>query len=341
MLIIAFLFGSFTNVLIYRIPRNESLLKPRSHCPDCKYQLKWYENIPVLSYIFLKAKCSKCQTKISLQYPIVEIIVGLLGACFVNKIHHLAEYLFIMIVISATVAMAFIDHRHHKLPHVLSYSTLIIALAYITFYGSPYYMPLQSFLILPKALANLFSALSFFGLSIFSLDCFTHIMNLIYFREKALRITPAALCLGNKFLTKYITYLYLVLVIVEIALAYSSPLRGFFWFNLALGISYFINEICLEYLFNQESSEARNIEDQQTATVFGGGDTVLVVLIATILGPVTALMILLSAFYIALIYFVAVKISSAFNKKIEPSSSKYVPLGGALAIAFIAAMIIL
>ena len=234
-----------------------------------------------------------------------------------------------------------------------------------------------------RSLANLFSALSFFGLSIFSLDCFTHVMNIIYFRHKALRITPTALCFKNKFLTQYVTYLYLVLVLVEVFLVYTSPLRGFFWFNLLLGLSYFINEICLEYLFNKEASEARDIEDQQMATVFGGGDTVLVVLIATILGPVSALMILLSAFYIALVYFVILKIYSAFSKKFKPgighessrtrlasleepeltgtsmriprdernaviglsgpipSSSKYIPLGGALAIAFIAAMIIL
>ncbi len=268
-------------------------------------------------------------------------MVGLLGTCFINKTGHFAEYLFIMIVISATVAMAFIDHKYHKLPHVLSYSTLIIALVYIGFYGSPFYMPLEGFSLVPQTLANLFTALSFFGLSIFSLDCFTHVMNLIYFREKALRITPTALCFNNKFLSQRVTYLYLILVLVELVLVYISPLQGFFWFNLLLGISYFISEICLDYLFNKESSEVRDLENEQSSTVFGGGDTVLVVLIATILGPVSALMILLAAFYIALVYFVILKISSIFTKKTETSSSKYIPLGGALAIAFIAAMIIL
>ncbi len=364
MLIIAFLFGSFTNVLIYRIPREESLLRPRSHCPECKYQLKWYENIPVLSYIFLKAKCSNCHTHIPARYLIVEIIVGLLGACFIDKIHHLAEYLFIMIVISAVVAMAFIDHKHHKLPHVLSYSSIIIAFVYIGFCGSPYYKPLQAFLILLNAnyiwwfigvpleviknfsillisLANLFSALSFFGISIFSLDCFTHMMNLVYFRAKALKITPVALCFKNDFLTKHITYLYLALVLVEILLVYNSPIYGFFWFNLLIGLSYFINEIVFEYLLNRNLSEARAVEEEQGSTVFGGGDTVLVSLIAIILGPVNALVVLLTAFYIALIYYVILKISSIFDKKTQAKSSKYIPLGGALAIAFIAAMIIL
>jgi hypothetical protein len=166
-------------------------------------------------------------------------------------------------------------------------------------------------------------------------------MNLVYFRAKALKITPTALCFKNEFLTRHITYLYLVLALVELLLIYNSPMKGFFWFNLLIGLSYFVNEIIFEYLLNRSLNEVRAAEEEHGSTVFGGGDTVLVSLVAIILGPVTALMILMAAFYIALIYFVILKIYSALNKKTKLIPSKYIPLGGALAIAFIAAMIIL
>lgn len=313
---------------------------PRSHCPECKYQLKWYENIPVLSYIFLKGKCSNCHIHIPLRYPIVETLVGLIGICFIAKVEHFAEYLFTLVIISVTVAMAFIDHKYHKLPHVLSYSAIIVSLLYISFWGSPYYSSLDGFSFLAKPLANLFSALSFYGLSIFSLDCFTHTMNQIYFRKKALRITPLALCFNNNFLTKNINYLYLVLTLLELVLIYSSPLVGFFVLNLILGISYLINEIVLEYFLKKNTEDEQEVSEEGS-TVFGGGDAVLVSLIAIILGPVSALMILMAAFYIALVYFVILKIYSVVDKINKQEPSKYIPLGGALAVALIAAMIIL
>ena len=69
--------GSFLNVLIYRLPLEQSFFSPmRSTCPSCEKQIKWYENIPVISYVFLRAKCSFCKTKISIQYPIIELLSG-------------------------------------------------------------------------------------------------------------------------------------------------------------------------------------------------------------------------------------------------------------------------
>ncbi|WP_400242647.1 A24 family peptidase [Niallia sp. JL1B1071] len=72
------LFGSFFNVVGLRIPVNQSIVSPRSACPKCGHTLSWYELIPVLSYIFQKGKCSQCKAAISLIYPIVELITGLL-----------------------------------------------------------------------------------------------------------------------------------------------------------------------------------------------------------------------------------------------------------------------
>lgn len=71
-------FGSFANVCIYRMPRDLSVIKPRSRCTQCNKQICWYDNIPVLSYIFLKGKCRGCGSKITIIYPVIEIICAVL-----------------------------------------------------------------------------------------------------------------------------------------------------------------------------------------------------------------------------------------------------------------------
>ena len=72
------IFGSFINVLRFRLPNNQSIIKPRSFCPDCKYSIPFYRNIPVASYILQLGKCSNCNCKISILYPIIEISTGLI-----------------------------------------------------------------------------------------------------------------------------------------------------------------------------------------------------------------------------------------------------------------------
>ena len=70
--------GSFLNVVIYRLPRGQNLSYPGSSCPVCKEKIKWYDNVPVLSYIALGGKCRVCKTKISILYPLVELLAGFL-----------------------------------------------------------------------------------------------------------------------------------------------------------------------------------------------------------------------------------------------------------------------
>src|SRR3954470_18577106 len=82
--IIGAAFGSFLNVCIYRWPADESVLRPPSRCPGCGHSLAWYDNIPVLGYIFLRGKCRYCGKHISIQYPIIEGITALMWiACVV------------------------------------------------------------------------------------------------------------------------------------------------------------------------------------------------------------------------------------------------------------------
>src|SRR5437868_3323468 len=69
--------GSFLNVVIHRYPREESIVFPASHCPNCNYQIRWFDNIPILSFIILGAKCRACRVPISFRYPLIELANGL------------------------------------------------------------------------------------------------------------------------------------------------------------------------------------------------------------------------------------------------------------------------
>ena len=71
--LLGFIFGSFLNVVIHRLPLGKSIVKPGSHCPSCEKPVRFYDNIPVLSYIILMGKCRHCKTRISLRYPAVEL----------------------------------------------------------------------------------------------------------------------------------------------------------------------------------------------------------------------------------------------------------------------------
>ena len=83
-LILFFIFGtvmgSFYHLVATRLSNDQSIISPGSHCTYCNHKIKWYENIPIISYLFLKGRCSECQTKIPLSYLIVEIVTGSLFA---------------------------------------------------------------------------------------------------------------------------------------------------------------------------------------------------------------------------------------------------------------------
>lgn len=122
------IFGSFANVLIWRLPRGESIVLPASHCPKCYHKLSWKENIPLLGYIFLRGHCRFCQTKIPLRYFVVELLMALLflGAFIVVGWRWtLIEYL---LLIFGLVSITFIDLDHLIIPNKLSYPGIVIGL---------------------------------------------------------------------------------------------------------------------------------------------------------------------------------------------------------------------
>jgi leader peptidase (prepilin peptidase)/N-methyltransferase len=127
--IFGLLFGSFLNVLILRIPKNESVVFPSSHCVNCNTPLKWYHNIPLLSWIFLGGKCAYCKDKISMQYPLVEFITAVLFLICALKESSLYFALVEGIIFSLLLALSVIDLRYKAVPDSLSLPTLILALA--------------------------------------------------------------------------------------------------------------------------------------------------------------------------------------------------------------------
>jgi len=112
--------GSFLNVCIYRIPRGESVVLPRSHCPQCGKAIRPYDNIPVLSYLLLGGRCRFCRAAISPQYPLVEILTGLaFYACAATWYFTPPTYVNSLLA-ALVLALMFIDYHHQILPNVLT-----------------------------------------------------------------------------------------------------------------------------------------------------------------------------------------------------------------------------
>ena len=130
--LIAFIFGSiwgsFSNVCIHRIPDDISVVTGRSHCPSCKAQIKWHDNIPLFSYLFLNAKCRHCSTKIDVKYFLVELVSAI---SFVVIFHFFGVSLttLLLFVLSISfVIIFFIDFKHFIIPNELTYPLMIIGL---------------------------------------------------------------------------------------------------------------------------------------------------------------------------------------------------------------------
>ncbi len=130
--IVVFLYGlvigSFLNVCIYRIPKKENLAKVRSHCMSCGYQLKWYDLVPLFSYLVLGGKCRKCKAKISVQYPMVELLNGVLYWLLFAKYGFSVETLLYMLLFSALLVISVIDFRTYEIPFGINVFILALGL---------------------------------------------------------------------------------------------------------------------------------------------------------------------------------------------------------------------
>jgi len=120
--------GSFLNVVIYRIPKGESIVFPASKCQNCQTPLKWYHNIPIFSWLFLRGKCGFCKEPISKQYPIIEFVTGVIFIALYFKLGLVWYLPFIAASFSALLALVMIDFKYMAVPDNVNFAALIFAL---------------------------------------------------------------------------------------------------------------------------------------------------------------------------------------------------------------------
>ena len=134
-LIIGLCIGSFLNVCIYRIPKEESIVFPASHCTSCGHELKFYELIPVVSYIFLRGKCIKCKSKISIKYPLIEILNGLLYLLLFIKYELSFNFIFYCLLVSLLIVISIIDLESKYVYSSTTIVGVLLAIIYIIIGG--------------------------------------------------------------------------------------------------------------------------------------------------------------------------------------------------------------
>ena len=161
-------FGSFINVVIYRLPIGESIIFPSSHCIKCKAKIPWHEKIPLISWLFLKGKCSNCNVKISIIYPIVELTSGLLFV--LNNYSYnvlmvenwkIPTIIFGWFLISILVILAILDVKYFWLPDAICSVGILTGLSYSLIAGSIYEDSNIVNLILESVIATLLGYLFF------------------------------------------------------------------------------------------------------------------------------------------------------------------------------------
>lgn len=123
--------GSFLNVCIYRIPKKENIATTRSHCMSCGYQLKWYDLVPLFSYLALRGKCRKCGSKISVQYPVIEALNGVLYLLVFWRYGLSIDSLLYCLLFSALIVLGVIDFRTYEIPLGINIFILTLGLVRI------------------------------------------------------------------------------------------------------------------------------------------------------------------------------------------------------------------
>ncbi len=125
-LVLGALWGSFANVCIYRLPLEKGVVSGRSFCPNCKKLITWKDNIPIISFLFLKGKCRYCKKKISSQYLLVEII-SILFFLIIYFFYGISITTLLLLILSLSfLIIFFIDFKHYIIPNVLTFSMMLL-----------------------------------------------------------------------------------------------------------------------------------------------------------------------------------------------------------------------
>jgi len=125
--------GSFLNVVIWRVPRRESIVKPRSHCPSCETQLSVRDNVPLVSWLLLRGRCRHCGASISVRYPLVEAFTGVLFAAVGARFSHSWALPAFLVLTGALIAISAIDLEHFIIPNRIVYPVGFAGVALLTF----------------------------------------------------------------------------------------------------------------------------------------------------------------------------------------------------------------
>ena len=131
--------GSFLNVVIYRIPKGESIVFPASKCQSCQTPLKWYHNIPIFSWLALRGKCAFCQEPIAKQYPMVEFVTGIIFTALYFKLGLVWYLPFMAASFAALFALVMIDFKYMAVPDNVNFAALIFALVQPDFFNALMY----------------------------------------------------------------------------------------------------------------------------------------------------------------------------------------------------------
>ena len=156
--------GSFLNVVIHRLPREESIVLPASRCPECGTGIAFYDNLPVLSYIALRGRCRSCKTLISARYPAVEGLTAVLWMAVMWKTGLTWALPFDLIFVTAMLALIFIDAEHMILPNAITYPG--IAFAVIARLAIPYLSGTPHFDDVPMLMNGLLAGLPIWAVSL-------------------------------------------------------------------------------------------------------------------------------------------------------------------------------
>jgi len=137
--IVVFIFGSivgsFLNVCIHRMPKGESVVWPRSHCPKCQKRIPGYDNIPFISFILLKGRCRFCKEKISWRYPLVELLTALLTLALFNRFGLTYSFFLYMVMLWGLIIATFVDIPHRIIPDEVSVGGMITGFIMVAITG--------------------------------------------------------------------------------------------------------------------------------------------------------------------------------------------------------------
>ena len=126
--LIGIILGSFANVCIYRLPKNKQVITGRSFCPKCKKKIKWYDNLPLISFLILKMKCRNCNKIISPRYLIVELISGIIFLLIFLSFNNPSVIIFLSILSLILIMIFFIDLENFIIPDILNFSIMFLAI---------------------------------------------------------------------------------------------------------------------------------------------------------------------------------------------------------------------